>query len=596
MIHRSFRILAAIFVTCLFWSGPSYGGDEKSATVQANALFDSYWQDMMADFPEKATRVGDKRYSDRWHDVSYKAVAKRRANRRDFENKLNHVDIAALDDNDRLSMSILRYVVHQSAALDAMYGDLPFSADDAPFAITQMNGIQFDLPALLRATPLKTIADYETLIKRLDALPAHLNDVTDLLRAGIKSGWMPAAISIQKVPSQFDPLLVPTLETNPIFRPFASIPSDISAADQKRLRAQAKETLQQRVLPALGKLQAFMAREYLPAASANIAASALPGKMAYYQAVLTASNTTSMTPDQIHQLGLREVDRLDQALLAVKQEAGFNGTRAEFDQFLNSDPQFFFPTAEAMLASYRDIAKRIDARLPEQFVTLPRQPYGVRAMLPAEGDGPEHYTAGALDGSRAGYFEANVNNLKRRASWSMEDLVLHEAVPGHHLQIARAAELTGVPTFRRDYRNSGYSEGWALYAESLGADLGMYSTPYTRYGYLSSEMFRACRLVVDTGIHAFGMTRDQAIRYLVEHAAVTEAFATAEVDRYIVWPGQATAYKLGQLEIHALREKAHSTLGEKFDVRQFNNEIIDHGGLPLDILNTEVDGWIARQH
>ena len=217
-------------------------------------------------------------------------------------------------------------------------------------------------------------------------------------------------------------------------------------------------------------------------------------------------------------------------------------------------------------------------------------------MLPAEGDGPEHYTAGALDGSRAGYFEANVNNLKRRASWSMEDLVLHEAVPGHHLQIARAAELTGVPTFRRDYRNAGYSEGWALYAESLGADLGMYATPYTRYGYLSSEMFRACRLVIDTGIHAFGMTRDQAIRYLVEHAAVTEAFATAEVDRYIVWPGQATAYKLGQLEIHALREKAHAALGAKFDVRQFNNEIIDHGGLPLDILNAEVEGWIARQH
>ncbi len=569
---------------------------ESRESVKLHALFDAQWEHELTESPEFATMLGDDRYSDRWHDGSPQAVAKRKADRLELEQVLKKVNEKKISAEDRISLAIMRFQVRNRIELDQVYGDLPFSADDSPFAITQMGGVQMELTPLLRGTALKTVHDYEMLIHRLDTMPAMLDDTTARLRAGMRSGWMPAAIALQRVPSQFDPLLMTSLEKNPLFVPFTHFPASIVLSDQQRLSAAARLSIERRAIPALTQLQQFLIHDYLPAASQQIAATELPGKQAYYQARLTASNTTTLTPAEIHQIGLNEVAQIETAMLAVMQESGFKGSAAEFNLFMNSDPQFFFTSADAMLASYRDIAKRIDAQLPGQFVTLPRQPYGIRAMLPAEGDGPEHYTFGALDGSRAGFFEANVNNLKRRASWSMEDLVLHEAMPGHHLQIARASELEGLPTFRRSYRNSGYSEGWALYAESLGYDLGMYTTPYTRYGFLTSQMFRACRLVVDTGIHAFGLSRDEAIHYLMEHAAVTEAFATAEVDRYIVWPGQATAYKLGQLQILALRKKAEKALGTRFDVRQFNNQVVDHGGLPLKVLNDVIDQWIVAQH
>lgn len=565
----------------------------NAAVIGARALFEQYWQNQLRDFPEEATELGDARYSDRWHDASPVAVAVRKAARLGFLKKLDAIDPAQLQGEDRISWSVLHYNLKQEVALDTLYGSLPFSADDNPFAVTQMNGIQLQLPALLRATPLKNVRDYTTLIARLDALPAHLASLTVLLKEGMRSGWMPPAVAISRVPLQFDPLLSTPLQTNPLYARFAQMPSEIAPAEQTRLQQLARASIETRVQPALAALRAFLIDTYLPAARKSIAATTLPGGAVFYQAMLTRNNTTAMSAQQIHQLGLQEVARLDQALMQVLRDAKFNGTLAQFNTFLNSDPQFFFPSAEAMLVAYRDIAKRIDARLPEQFETLPRVPYGIRAMLPAEGDGPEHYSAGALDGSRAGYFEANVNNLRRRASWSMESLVIHEAMPGHHLQIARARELPDLPTFRRAYFNSGYGEGWALYAESLGTDLGMYVTPYTRYGYLTSEIFRACRLVVDTGIHAFGMSRADAIAYMVEHAAITPAFATAEIDRYIVWPGQATAYKLGQLKIRALRDKAATKLGGKFDVRRFNNEIIDHGALPLDVMDEVINSWIT---
>lgn len=571
----------------------------NASTTQARALFADYWEASLQDNPERATRLGDARFSDRWHDLSAAATAKRKAEHLAFEKKLAAIDATKLDEEDRLSYDILSYVNKQRIRRDALFPNQPFSSDDGPFAITQMSGPQLDLPDLMRSTPLKSAHDYDMLIKRLATLPAYLDAVTAQLRAGMRLGMTPAAVSIRSVPSQFDPLLATPLENNPLYKPFARVANgsapDIPLAEQQSLAARGRSAVQEQAIPALAKLRAFLADEYLPAARTKIAATDLPNGAVYYQAMLEASNTTSMTPAQIHQTGLDEVARIEKEMRKTIQDAGFKGTVAEFNAFLNSDPQFFFPTAEAMLASYRDIAKRFDARLPEQFATLPRLPYGIRAMLPAEGDGPEHYSRGALDGTRAGYFEANVNNLKRRASWSMESLVAHEAMPGHHLQIARAGELTTLPTFRRAYGNSGFSEGWALYAESLGGDLGMYTTPYTRYGYLSSEIFRAVRLVVDTGMHAFGMTREEAIRYMVEHAATTEAFAIAEVDRYIVWPGQATAYKLGQLRIQALRDKAKATLGPKFDVRKFNNAIVDHGGMPLEVMNLVIDRWIAQQ-
>jgi uncharacterized protein (DUF885 family) len=345
-------------------------------------------------------------------------------------------------------------------------------------------------------------------------------------------------------------------------------------------------------------MKAFYETRYLPAAASRLSASALPPGPAYYQAMLDWHTTISLTPAQIHETGLREVARIEAQMDAMTARTGFKGTRAEFRAFMSTDPQFFYTRAEDMLTGYRDIAKRVDAELPKFFAVLPRLPYGVRSMRPEEGDNAEHYTSGANDGSRAGFFEANTNDLRTRTKWTMETLLLHEAVPGHHLQTARAVELTGLPRFRRFAWFTAFGEGWALYAESLGDEMGFYKDPYQKFGNLSHEMMRASRLVVDTGLHAFGWTREQAIDYLVNHTGLTRADMTAEVDRYLVWPGQATAYKVGELKIKALRAKAKAALGERFDLRRFHNAVIDGGTLPLAVLEAQIDDWIAseRQH
>src|SRR4030095_1754334 len=316
---------------------------------------------------------------------------------------------------------------------------------------------------------------------------------------------------------------------------------------RERLAAAGRQGIKDKVIPGFRRLHDFYQQSYLPAASDSIAASSLPPGPPYYEDRLAFYTTTRMSPREIHDLGLAEVTRIGKEMDATVAAAGFKGTRAEFQKSINTDPKFFYTRAEDMLAGYRDIAKRADAVLPSLFVELPRLPYGIRRMRPEEGDNAEHYVRGAADGSRAGYFEANVNSLSRRPKWSMETLLLHEAVPGHHLQNARAQEMKDLPEFRRSAFVVAYLEGWALYAESLGYEMGFYADPYSKFGNLSSEMHRAARLVVDTGLHAFGWTRQQAIAYLEDNAALTPEFAIAEVDRYIATPGQATAHKTGEL-------------------------------------------------
>jgi uncharacterized protein (DUF885 family) len=333
----------------------------------------------------------------------------------------------------------------------------------------------------------------------------------------------------------------------------------------------------------------------LPAAKEAGGASKLPPGPRYYQAWLNWFTSTDMTARQIHELGLAQVASIGAQMDAAVAATGFKGTRAEFQKFISTDPQFFYTKREEMLAGYRDIAKRADAELPKLFAELPRGTYGIRAMPAEEGNNAERYVPTSLDGSRPGWFEANVNDLSTRPRWSMETLLLHEAVPGHHLQSARARELKELPAFRRNTWWAAFGEGWALYAESLGYEMGFYTDPYQRFGNLSAEMHRACRLVVDTGLHEFGWTREQAIDYLVANTGRTRALMVAEVDRYLVWPGQATAYKIGELKIKALRAKAKAALGDRFDVRRFHNAVIDQGGLPLQVLEEEIDGWIAAQ-
>jgi uncharacterized protein (DUF885 family) len=457
-----------------------------------------------------------------------------------------------------------------------------------------MFGPQTLLPYLARATQLRNAGDVGNYVKRLDGLPRQLDQMIDRMRMGMKSGWMPPKAAMGQVPGMFDPFVLEDVMKSPLWVPFTQLPTDMPAAERDKWTAEGKRAMAG-VRASFAKAQKFLVDEYIPAARNDLGASSLPAGPAYYALQVREKTTTTLTPADIHQIGLSEVARIRKAMDAVIATTDFKGTFPEFLTFINTDPRFTFKTGEARLAAYRDIAKRADAELPKFFAELPRLPYGIRAMEAFEGDNSDHYSPGALDGSRAGFFEANVNNLEKRPSHEMESTLMHEAVPGHHLQIARAQELKELPLFRRSAWYVAYGEGWALYAESLGYEMGFYKDPYMRFGALVGEALRACRLVVDTGLHSMNWSRDQAIRYMVDNAGVNEAYATAEVDRYIVWPGQALGYKVGELKIKALRAKAKAALGEKFDLRRFHNAVLDDGALPLTVLESRIDEWIGKE-
>jgi uncharacterized protein (DUF885 family) len=599
MWRRFLVIVVAINASVL---SAAFGQTVSSGSIAAEApaagvraLFDEYWQWTLREFPELATFVGDHRYDDRLTDQSPAALARRRETRVDFLERLRKVNAGTLSPSDRVSLRVLLYQVDEAVAFDALCA--PMTCEFGGFAapVTQFYGPQFDIPNLVNATRFSTVRDYEAYLVRLEGLAALTDQIIVRMETGMKLGWMPARVAITRVPQQFDAQIASDPTRSPEYKPFAAFPPNIGAADRERLSAKGRQTINDRVIPAFRRLRDFYVERYLPAANSSIASSSLPPGMRYYEARLARTTSTRMSPKDIHALGLDEVARIGKEMDAIVVATGFKGTRVEFQQSINSDPRFFYSNSDELLAGYRDIAKRADAELPRFFAELPRLPYGVRAMLTEEGDNAEHYIQGASDGSRAGYFEANVNTLSHRPKWSMETLLLHEAVPGHHLQIARAQELKKLPEFRQNSFFVAYTEGWALYAESLGDEMGFYRDPYSKFGNLSSEMHRAARLVVDTGIHAFGWTRDQAIRYLMDNAALTPEFATAEVDRYIVIPGQATGYKVGEIRIKALRARARKELGDKFDLRRFHNAVIDDGAVPLDVLEEQISEWIDAE-
>jgi uncharacterized protein (DUF885 family) len=571
------------------------------AVSALHQLLDAEWEWELSQFPEHATSLGDHRFDDRVTDRSPSAIAARRAHHAQALNAIRQIDRSKLSGEDRISRDIFEFTAELSVKGDALYRgvapklDLAFSSDDSPFAMNQMSGPQLSLPQLVRATRFQDESDYRHFLKRMAQWPTVFSQQQAILESGRSVGLVPPRVAIERLPTQFGPLLNDDLEHNPLYAPFVKFPSTVPAAAQASLKQEATTIIRAQVMPALVTLRDYLAATYVPAAAAKTGASQLPNGDEYYAWSLQHYNTTRMTAREIHDLGLREVARIDAAMRDVMREAGFNGSIAEFRTFLRTDKQFQYESVEAELSALRDIAKRIDPQLPSLFVELPRLPYGVRPMSKEEGNNAPHYIAGAIDGSRAGYFEANTNNLAAWPKWTMDALVLHEAVPGHHLQIARAQELSALPKWRRAYGNSGFSEGWGLYSEGLGAQLGLYTDPYTRFGRLSMEAHRAARLVVDTGMHAFGWTRDQSIDYLVEHAQLERGFAEAETDRYLVWPGQATAYKVGEQVILAQRRKAEEALGAKFDIRRFHNAVIDHGGLPLTVLERVIDDWITSE-
>jgi uncharacterized protein (DUF885 family) len=567
---------------------------DPAATSEVRKIFDDYWEGVLRESPTYATLLGDRRYNGKLEDLSASGIQRRRTSRAELLRRLEAVDASALDERDRTSRAVLLFRLRNAVRCDRVMRDLPleFGPFVLPTPVTQFFGAQLWLPEVTNATSFRTVRDYEDYLERLDAVPAYLEQLTAQLRTGLSAGWVPARIAVRNAPSQFDAIADSDPVRNPMFAPFTRFAEEIPDAARVRLRAAGERAIRERVAPSFANLRAFLIREYLPAGRDDIAAQAQPGGAEFYAAALESHTTTSISAKEIHELGLREVARIEAEQLAIQQRAGF-ATRKDFLQYLQTDPKFFFDSAEAMLAAYRDIAKRIDPELPALFRELPKLPYGIRAMPKEQGDNAEYYMEGAADGSRAGYFMANTNNLRRTPRWQMTDLVLHEAVPGHHLQIARAQEIGELPAFRRHTWFTAYGEGWALYAEALGDRIGVLQDPLDKYGQLVAEAWRATRLVVDTGIHAFGWSRDRALQYMRDHTAGTELQVVAEVDRYIVWPGQATAYKVGQLRIAALRDRAREALGERFDLREFHNAVLDGGTVPLPVLEEQIDRWIA---
>jgi uncharacterized protein (DUF885 family) len=399
---------------------------------------------------------------------------------------------------------------------------------------------------------------------------------------------------MQRVPAQIDRQLVSNAEESGFYRPFKQMPASMPAAEQAKLRAAAKQAVETKVLPAYKRFKEFFVNEYLPASYDNVGVWQRPHGDAAYAFYVRQYTTTDLTPDQIHEIGLKEVARIKAEMEKVKSETGFTGTMPEFFNFLRTDPRFFYKTPEELLTSYRARAKTIDPLLVKLFKTLPRLPYGVEPIPAVEAPDTTtaYYSQGSADGTRAGTYFVNLYQPETRPKWEMMALSLHESVPGHHLQISRGMEVGDIPNFRRYGYYSAFGEGWGLYAESLGYEMGLYNDPYDKFGQLTYDMWRAVRLVVDTGIHAKRWSRKQAIDYFMENAAKTEQDVTNEVDRYIAWPGQALSYKIGQLKIREMRTYAEKELGKDFDVREFHDVVLGSGAVPLDVLEKIVKAWV----
>jgi uncharacterized protein (DUF885 family) len=461
--------------------------------------------------------------------------------------------------------------------------------------ITQLNGVQQDVAQALEIAPRASVKDYEDMIARLNAVPAMIDQDIALLKKGVESGVTQPRITLRDVPQQIKNQMVDDPDKSEILKPFREFPAEIPGPERERLRSAAAIALKQKVIPAYARLHDFFVKTYLPGARESVAISELPEGKAWYAHNVRTTTTTSMNPEQIHALGLSEVRRIRQEMDAVIKQTGFRGGFAEFSKFLREDPKFYYRDAESLLSGYRDIAKRADPELAKLFGKLPRLPYGVRPV-PAFAEKSQttaYYQPGSPQAGRPGYYYANTYALDTRPKWEMEALTLHEAVPGHHLQIALAQEMEDAPDFRKQGGYTAFVEGWGLYSESLGTEMGFYKDPYMKFGQLTYEIWRAIRLVVDTGMHSKGWTRQQAIDYFMANSSKNEHDITVEVDRYIVWPGQALAYKIGELKLKELRAYATKELGAKFDVRQFHDEVLDDGALPLDILEKRIKTWVA---
>lgn len=574
---------------------------QSSAAKSFRAFLSADWKLWMEEYPETATSVGFPGQNRRWTDYSKTGIEAHEKHLRASLATLEKIQRNDLPASEQLNYDLYLDLL-KTAEEGLQYGDdpLPFR-DVVPhnlwMPLNQMEGVQQGAASAIASMPHQSVADYEDILARLQALPKLVEENIVLLKAGVEKGYTPPRITLRDLPKQVADLIPADPIKSPLLAPFTDFPASISEADRAVLLDRAKKVYSTADAPAFQNLHDYLQSTYLLACRDSIAATSLPNGAAAYAFHVRWQTTTSLTPQQIHEIGLSEVKRIRAEMDKVIASTGFKGSFQDFTTFLRTDPRFYYTKKEDLVNGYKVIAKTIDPALVHEFGQLPRNQYGVTPIpdFKAPSQTTAYYQPGAPSAGRPGYFFVNTYKLEARPKWEMEALTLHEAVPGHHLQISIGQELPDVPDFRKHVGYSAFVEGWALYSEGLGEDLGLYTDPYSKFGQLTYEMWRAVRLVVDTGMHSMGWTRDQAIQFFRDNTGKTDQDIIVEIDRYIVWPGQALAYKLGQLKIRELRGEAERRLGPKFDVRKFHDAVLENGAIPLGLLDTNIQQWIEAR-
>ncbi|MCH8327533.1 MAG: DUF885 domain-containing protein [Candidatus Marinimicrobia bacterium] len=581
-MKRTLTLAALLSLMALSCQSP-----QQAATALYD-IIDADWEWTLENFPTYGTFLGDPRYNDRLMDLTPEAIEARQLYARDMLGRLDKIKADDLDAADRLNYDLFRQQFEEQ-----VQGQI-FSDNLMP--VNQMRSVQISLASLQMVTPFNNLKDYQNYIKRLSLMPRLIQQTADLMRRGMESGWVMPKVPLRSVPDQIQAQIDGKVVDSPFYRPFKAFPQSIDPQEQQELAATARSIITDELKPAFKALRTFIVQEYLPAARDEVGAWALPDGAAFYAYRVKSMTTTDLTADEIHDIGQGEVARIKVEMMKIVKATGFGADFAAFTHFLRTDKRFYHTSAEALLSGYRDLSKRIDPKLTQLFGKLPRAPYGVEPIpdYEAPASTTAYYRRPAADGSRPGTFFANTYALDQRPTYEMAALTIHEAVPGHHLQISLAQELENMPNFRKYGGYTAFTEGWGLYSESLGEEMGMYTDPYDKFGQLSYEMWRAVRLVVDTGMHHKRWTRQQAIDFFHENTGLSELNIISEVDRYIVWPGQALAYKIGELKIKELRAIATETLGEDFDIRDFHDTVLGQGALPLNLLEAQVLAWMEE--
>ena len=584
-------LLGALTTTFLKCSSAQSSGSTpavESRRQKLLSLFDEEWQYELRTNPERATMLGDGRYNDRLNDNSAEFFQADTEQKRKFLTRFREIDPSGFSRQDTLSYALMIRKLRQEIE------GAQFKPWETP--VNQMGGLHLELPGLVELTPFNSVADYDNYLLRLHQVPHAFDRMTANMRQGMRDGLMPPRYLLEKVAAEAEDVANKTGENSPFAKPVKEFPSSLPLSEQKRLREAVLAAITGQILPAYRHFAAFVRNEYLPRGRMDPGVWSLPDGAARYRFAIRHITTTEMTPEHIHDLGLKQIDEVEAEMLALAHKMGFNDV-ASLNQHIKNERRFYATSGQQVLDLYTNYARSMESELPKLFGHLPKSKLTVIPMEAARSKNavPADYSDGTPDGSRPGHINVNEWDPEHRLVLNIEAIAYHEGIPGHHLQLSLAQEMGNLPEFRRHAGYTAFVEGWALYAERLGKEVGHYQDPYSDYGRLENEMWRAIRLVVDTGVHEKHWSREQMVEYFHRYTAMDEPNIQSEVDRYIAWPGQALAYKLGQLEILKLRDEAKQKLGDKFDIRAFHDEVLANGALPLDVLDSEVNFWINGQ-